>query len=874
MRKNQYRIGNMRNSFAEFLFLPISIILIWCITCAAKRIWPFGQNLLDIGDMMEQCVPVYTHLWDVIHGTKSLLFDWNTGLGNNMAGVVLHFGLISPFNIFFLFIKRSAIESSMSVYILVKLIAIGYSMRFLLKKWFPSLSGWMSVSFSLLYVFSVFNMQYYYAVMWLDISFMFPLVMYGYFLLMNEKRSIPYIIFLAVTCMMSFQHTYMVFLMLLILTGLLPLLSRERYQNELIRLFTSTMIAVMLASWILIPGSLQILQAGRLGSNGGLIEIWDSVWIFYTAKWMKLLNLGIPLSLFLIYALKHFKQDDTKFFCAVIALLCAPIVLESTNLLWHGGSYEGYTIRFAYMITFWILVAGAYAYDKGVSSAWIVRRHKVSGIIGIFSLILSAITTAIQYFMFKAGGYSVYKTEISAIVIIFIIIISVIVSGGLLFNDKKYYERFAFLLTICSAAALAVNSIFISGTKGNTFISILNKAIENVDSDNSNPHIESPLVRIKSLDVGLSHNYPLIINKNAASNYLAINSFRQMEEINRMGYAKVGFRLSDYGGTLFTDALLGVSETIGSLDVNESLYRYENSYGNYNIYRCLYGYEQGVKIHKNSWKSDESADNPFVHQNQIAKSVLGKELLEITMARGNEISVEIEEESVLYLYSEQEESFEAVVVTDWNTGEENILELSESGWMNGILELGTWGEVRENVSLQIRILSNQQVEEVSCAILPVQDFINYEPDYFNNYAAVSKADALHISLEDAEEGDYLFLPIYHDGGWKCIVNNRQIELKEFADYFILIPLQTGTNEIILSFTPTGFILGVSLTLLGVLLLALTCKYPLKIEWKTANHVLLVLDELVFGVLLLVFYLIPICFLVKIFIQAVLRAIPG
>ena len=65
------------------------------------RIWLFEQNLLDIGDMMEQCVPVYIHLWDAIHGRKSLLFDWNTGFGNNMVGVVLHFGLISPFNIIF-----------------------------------------------------------------------------------------------------------------------------------------------------------------------------------------------------------------------------------------------------------------------------------------------------------------------------------------------------------------------------------------------------------------------------------------------------------------------------------------------------------------------------------------------------------------------------------------------------------------------------------------------------------------------------------------------------------------------------------------------------------------------------------------------------
>ena len=60
--------------------------------------------------MMGQYVPMYIHLCDVLHGTKSLWFDWYTGLGNNMAGATLHFGLISPFNLFFLFIGRGSVE--------------------------------------------------------------------------------------------------------------------------------------------------------------------------------------------------------------------------------------------------------------------------------------------------------------------------------------------------------------------------------------------------------------------------------------------------------------------------------------------------------------------------------------------------------------------------------------------------------------------------------------------------------------------------------------------------------------------------------------------------------------------------------------------
>lgn len=103
MKRHSFNAKKMQDALKEYSALVLIIILIWSIVCASKGIWPFGQMLLDIGDMAEECVPMYTHLWDVLHGRKSLFFDWYTGLGNNMAGSVLYFGLISPFNLFFLF---------------------------------------------------------------------------------------------------------------------------------------------------------------------------------------------------------------------------------------------------------------------------------------------------------------------------------------------------------------------------------------------------------------------------------------------------------------------------------------------------------------------------------------------------------------------------------------------------------------------------------------------------------------------------------------------------------------------------------------------------------------------------------------------------
>lgn len=98
-------INSMRNTFREYSALSVFICLIWSIILAGKQIWPLGEMTLDIGDMAEQCVPAYTFLWDVFHGQKSFWYDWQSGLGNNMAGVALHFGLVSPFNVFFFYLS-------------------------------------------------------------------------------------------------------------------------------------------------------------------------------------------------------------------------------------------------------------------------------------------------------------------------------------------------------------------------------------------------------------------------------------------------------------------------------------------------------------------------------------------------------------------------------------------------------------------------------------------------------------------------------------------------------------------------------------------------------------------------------------------------
>ncbi len=575
--------------------------------------------------------------------------------------------------------------------------------------------------------------------------------------------------------------------------------------------------------------------------------------------------MGIPLSFFLIYAVKNYKEKAAKFFGYVLFIICAPVFLESTNILWHGGLYQGYTMRFSYMLTFWILAAGAYAYEKyaaGEQGREPIEEQRTHPVIGILSLALLLVITGVQYFVLKSDMTTPYKEGIPAAVIIAVIGVSIIGGcGSAFYGRKKGYEKILLAIVILQSFTLAQTMILVFDKPENNMFTMCSEAAEDSRAENKNLTETDPTVRIKFLDVRTCNNYPLIMQKNAASCYMNVNGIKQMDGIVKLGYVRMGYRISDYGGTLFSDALLGVEEVISGKDVNDSLYQYQNTYQNYSIYQCLYGYGKGIRL-KNfvpAKESDDQEENPFLYQNRIAKEVVGSELMDVTASDGREMSLHIDEKSILYLYADTRESLVSIKITDRNTIEEYTFTMDQFGWTNGILELGTW----ENASLTIQITAKEPIGEVSCAVLPLQKFMDHEPEYFENYTISRKRNTLSISLDKAEEGDYLFLPVYHDNGWKCSVNGQKAKIEDFAHFLMAIPLQGGEkNRVKLSYAPVGFRPGMLLSILGVMVFFLFCRYPMKKEYEKLNLMLWTVDELLFAVLMLMFYIIPIIFFLK------------
>lgn len=201
--------------------LPAALtLLIYSIILAFKGIYPFGNTTIDYYDMAQQIAPFYYHVFDSLHGTKGFFYDWYSALGTNMAMSTSGCSNISPFNLFFLFIHRSSLLKSLSVFNGIKIMCMSLTMYFYLDKTHAKSPYFFRLVMSTGYAFCGFVLVLYITNQWVDIAVLFPILMYFYDRLIAEGKMVGYVITLAITIIASYYLGFMILIFLFLYTGL------------------------------------------------------------------------------------------------------------------------------------------------------------------------------------------------------------------------------------------------------------------------------------------------------------------------------------------------------------------------------------------------------------------------------------------------------------------------------------------------------------------------------------------------------------------------------------------------------------------------------------------------------------------------------
>lgn len=852
MHKNFYK-----KHFFQCFVLIFFTTLLYLSCCFLYNIFPFGPNMIDTSDFRNQLVPFYYHIHDVLHGKKSAFFDFNAGLGSNLAGLYSHYALFNPLNLLFLLVPRVSLEPFMTWYLLFKFILIALSMYFFLSNHFTHLPTGYTILFCLLYTFSGFTIQYYSLPMWLDAVALLPLLTHFLLLVLEKQKIAGYCIILSYVFICTLMQGYMYILYIIFFTGgyLFFVIPHQKRPNAILSLGFGTIIAILLSAFITLPGGLQIILSARMNKELSLANIFTSIDFTSREKWLMISNLGIPSFFFLLNLIKYrFKKKSNRFYFYMIATLGLPILLESTNLLWHMGSYVNFSMRFAYMLIFIVIISGADALQE--LSFPFCMNHSTKHLLPFRIMVILLVLFTLPFSLY------ICKNNKGIFYICFLLFFSILIlfATYILFSNPLFYLS----NIIWGSLSIFVLLVGLFSFHKPSYPDYIHDS--NLFNDQDLPY--SPFDRLKNADSALDPNYPFIVAQPSMSNYIHLVYPEQISLAKALGYTQTWTSLRDTGGTLFSDMLLGYQNTVSIVNQPLELYQETANINSYHLYHNKDYWNTGIIVPVTSLNSNLANlhSNPFINQNNLAKLFLGQNIFELynisdTFFKSH--SFDIKEKSIIYFYGEE---LENVTILVNNTPVsipipsdfQNTLYPSDNN--NGIISLGIF----ENETVNIK-LTGEVNSDTNCyfAICPLAMLRSVTPTYADNFSMSYKATPFHTELSiittvGQSEASFLYLPLYACAGWQCTINGNLVDIHTLYDSLMLIPVVHGTNTIKLYFSPPGLKTGIIITLAGIILLVFNNLLQRKIQklYFPANicHFLFIA---LFVILLSFFYIIPI-----------------
>ena len=769
------------------------------ITCAVivfiyvfKGIWPFGANRIDYFDNMQQVAPLYAHLWDWMHGKASLWFDWYTGFGTNVSMSISAFSMLSPFNLLLYLFPRTLILESISILTLVKMIFMAVAMYAYINKKYNSLSYNMKVAFSLMYTFCGYTVLYGSCFTpWMDIVALFPLLMLAYENMMQTGKKLFYIIMVAIVFIINYYLGAMSLVYIFLISGAYVLLmsKKEKIKEHAWNLGIGTVAGLGLSCFVLVPVMMQLSGSQRGGSGQGIVSQYIG-WIKSAIisdgqmaafqRWMMLYGMAFAAAV-IIMGLKKFKEEKNtiRYMISLLLISLLPIVVEGINLMWHFGSYNGYTLRNGYIVAFTLITVAAYFAQRMFEEVTADKKQLVKQLV-IF--VVAAAVYAVIYNIIPSNDI---------ILAAFILFIAIFIAAFIFYNKKLKKDGIGFdFNTIIAIVAIEVfiGAYSLIGPpkfyeyepyQYGDYVQAANEVKDSLDIE------ESVTDRIVNSDISLNANYPLILRRSAMSSFTAALQSDTQSYSKKFGYSKYFLWLLDSGGTVFTNSLFHVTQAVNVNELDSQMYTALRSDGDYTLYDANYKLPFAMSVNKNITRQDFSGNWEDLH------NIFYKALTNDTQDIVNGMSYTKKESSVIREYNVRADGKQAVYINIVDVNNRNTdanaswLISSMHVYVNGEAVLvPTLGDVKntayftdynnnlvylgtfENENFTIRVEYDDpwylKVSEVSFAGLDMDKMQSLVDKHADDYCETSyTSDSLTVKLNGSGVNNMALIPVVY-----------------------------------------------------------------------------------------------------------------
>ena len=835
----------------------LAIFLLFTIT-------PFGNRTWLTIDLGQQYVDFFSYYQDtLLHHPEHFFYSFSKSIGGEMVSLWAYY-LLSPFNLLFLLIPRSAIAMGVSLLIFLKLVSCTVSFAVLLDVKFKQ-RNWTTLLFALSYGFMSYLSANQFNVMWLDALIGLPLIILGVDALLQKRNPLYYVFPLSLTILSNYYTGYMICLFLGLYFPYAYLTSVETFSWKIFgkqfgRFIFYSVLSVGLITVILLPTFYSLL-----GSKGTATTIAWSLKSEYNPLLMasKLfigsfdfheMQKGYPNifvgSLAMFSFLCYFKEKKIARSQRFYALFITVIILISFNIemfdkLWHAGQLPNwYSYRFSFLFSFWMVFLG---YQLAL-------KKTAVGIRETFVYFFLVLVTGIGFILFPQDYLQGWQIALGFGLSMGILYGLILIGRGKASHQKFLISFLVIELLLNSIVTLSrlgyvMNSEFTAYQSSLADWSTVLRPAENEFYRSEKTMLRSKNDSLQVPTYGVSH-FSSTFEKETEKFFDAIGV--------RQGTAYVNYS----NGTLLTDALLGIKNTF--IETTDATYneRWERKdledfstvatfdkgriVTNPNVLSIAYPMKPILKSMK------VPTNHPITMQNQLANALSGttspKNILKrITYNTDYEniTGTPVVYQRIQFKKGQQEGS----ITLTFTPETDDPIYLEISGTMGEKdLEMTLNGEPYafypvQNKPVLLNVAKNQKGQPQTLHITVKDDGFEFsklelyalDMKLLNERLEKTKAQELKLETFSAThfsgtmtvlEESTVLTTIPYSTGWKIWVDGQEVETYKILDSLLGFTISKGAHRIEYRYT-TPFLLEGSLVSLASLLLLIFILYRRK-----------------------------------------------
>ncbi len=845
--------------FILSFLIPFSIL--W-YAFGSYGIHPFGDRQILVVDLWHQYYPFFRVVREKLINGGSFLYSWENGLGTNFLSLISYYAA-SPLNWLSLFFDDDHVRDAMTFILSCKIGFAGAFFSTFLRYTYKR-KDFSICMFSVMYALCSYTLGYYWNVMWFDTVALFPLVMLGIVALCREGKWKVFTIALMLSLVANYYIGYFTCIFSVFMFASASIIECKGIKDWFRKLFLmirSSIIGVGLGGFMLLPAyfglKLTYSANNTMPRDISFYEDWRKIFAHLLSYDAPTKVDGLPnfacgmlavllFGVFLFsFGIKIREKISSLLMLALIAVSCNMNIL---NFIWHGFHFTNQIpYRFAFIFSFVLAAAAFRAYDIILSRG-----------IKIYQLVLMVIApVAVVVLNYYAAGK---KFEFDGA-----LRSSVIITGAfwLIFIAAKIFPfktpkmRNA-MMTLALAAALF--SEFVSNAQ------IGAKTVDNT-SYNDYPtryeEVEELLECTRKTDKSLFYRTEMsqtyTLNDSALYGYRGLSQFSSSANVSVTTLCKrLGLYASEAGNRYYyrtstpvVNSLMGIKYIIkkdGELNSEEWVLEKIQTADTTNLYENRYPLALGFMVDENILNMvDNSGANPFEYQNELIRCATGVEEklfvaqpvalaeydgLEVTKNGYGNYTFQNETDqptgSAIYTF----DCIDGSYLYGYANGTGGTCDSLEIKCGDVLIDSGKlidsypivfpMGNGQGGESSTVRIISNEKHKSGNFKIMV---YALSQDTFEKAYCALADEqlrikrfkDTDILGSVEAKRDGIMFLSIPYEKGWSVYIDGEKAENFKLLQAVLGVKVPAGRHDIELKYTPEGFPLGVTISLLSFVL---------------------------------------------------------